>query len=296
MVKTRASRKRSATLSTSDEAENTRQNANIDDEVESDDCSDSDNDDGIMNVRFNDSDEDNMDDDLFTRYTNEGVEGDQGGQDRSYELNFTSNEDAIFSDAEYASDSLQSYDGSIEEEQGEKRESHPLFKPIKNMDSYKWHIGIRFPCRDSFKDVVATYAIQGGWSLKWIKFDNVRAWVGYVDGCNFLRFCSKLSGVTTWELKTVLTEHSCERTNGNKMLNSKWLANRLVDKMRRNPKMKLVEIMQKVRDKYTIDISKTVASRARKRALEVVYGSYSEQYKRLNDFCAEILRSNPGST
>ncbi|XP_038719959.1 uncharacterized protein LOC120012589 [Tripterygium wilfordii] len=288
MVKPRASRRKSSSVSCSDDvrAQNIREVVEVDVDNDSEGGKESDSDDSVMNIRFDNSDEDDMDDDLFLQYTDGGIESDPSGQPSNEDLYLGPNNDAAFSDAEYESDSLRSYDGSTEEEdEGVPREVNPLFKSI----SIQRYLYI-------FKDAVATYAIQGGWQLKWLKFDNVRARVACVDGCKFLLFCSKLRGVDTWELKTVVGEHVCERTNENKMLNSKWLANRLVDKMRRNPKMKLVEIIQKVRDKYTIEISKTVASRARKKALEVVHGSYSEQYKRLHDFCAEILRSNPGST
>ncbi|XP_038696072.1 uncharacterized protein LOC119993166 [Tripterygium wilfordii] len=278
MVKTRACRSKAPSVSQED-----------DDEVQSesgDESSDSDN--SVMNVRFDDSEDDDLDDDMFLRYTDVGVEGDEGVMGRNEEFMFVMpNDEAVFSDAEYASDSLDTVDGSTEEE-GEAKDAHPVFKAVKHMDSFKWHLGIRFPSRDVFKDAVATYGIQGGWSLKWIKFDNIRARVGCAEGCKFLLFCSKLKGADTWELKTVYNEHVCERTSGKILLNSKWLANRLVDKMRRNPKMKLAEIMQKVRDKYTIDISKTLASRARKKALEVVHGSYAEQYKRLNGYVLNL--------
>lgn len=45
-----------------------------------------------------------------------------------------------------------------------------------------------------------------------------------------------------------------------------------------------------------VQISRSKAYRAKRRALDLVEGSHKEQYAALWDYCNELKRSNPGST
>jgi hypothetical protein len=45
-----------------------------------------------------------------------------------------------------------------------------------------------------------------------------------------------------------------------------------------------------------VNISRSQAYRARKKALELIEGSFVEQYGRIWDYCAEVRRTNPNTT
>ncbi|XP_038707242.1 uncharacterized protein LOC120002548 [Tripterygium wilfordii] len=128
------------------------------------------------------------------------------------------------------------------------------------------------------------------------KLDHTRARVMCFSTCKFHLYASKITHEDTWQLKPAYLIHSFTRSQKVRMLNSKWLAVKLVPKLRRNPKMKLREIIMKVQDKYVASISLGLATIARKKAMDVVQGSHKEQFRRLHDFCGEVLRSNPGSS
>ncbi|RYR49882.1 hypothetical protein Ahy_A07g036411 [Arachis hypogaea] len=63
-----------------------------------------------------------------------------------------------------------------------------------------------------------------------------------------------------------------------------------------NPKIKLRTLIKKAHSKWNVDLTKTKASRVKQQALDEINGTYGEQYRRIHDYAAELLRSNPGST
>ncbi|XP_072076693.1 uncharacterized protein [Arachis hypogaea] len=54
--------------------------------------------------------------------------------------------------------------------------------------------------------------------------------------------------------------------------------------------------MKKAYSKWNVELTKSKAARVKQFALDELQGTYIEQYRRLDDYCHELLRSNPGST
>ncbi|KAF7802187.1 uncharacterized protein G2W53_041298 [Senna tora] len=131
-------------------------------------------------------------------------------------------------------------------------------------------VGTLFLTQEDFKDVVATYAVHAGRDLYFDKSD----WKGVRVKC---------------------AVEDCDRTHNVKFMSSKWLSKRLGKKVRDNPKMIVKDIMDKTQEKWTVNCSMSNAPRARKGTHEEINGSFTEQFRRLYDYCEEIKRSNPGS-
>ncbi|KAK8921673.1 hypothetical protein KSP39_PZI020069 [Platanthera zijinensis] len=100
----------------------------------------------------------------------------------------------------------------------------------------------------------------------------------------------------TWEVRTVKDKHSCSREFNNKLLTAKWLGKRIESKVRENPNVEIKQIVAKVKEKWVVGISKDKASRAKATASASLEGSVEEQYNYMNQYCAELLRSNQGSS
>lgn len=166
----------------------------------------------------------------------------------------------------------------------------------KRMDDYKWILGSLFSTREEFKAAIITYAIHNGRDLRWIKNDKTRVRVGCKDGCEWLAYCAKLPDEDTWQLRKLVDKHSCSLVYRVKMMNSAWLGNKLLNTVRENPKIKLTDICNKAHEKWNAGVSKMKASRARRAAIDMVDGSFKDQYTRLYDYAHELLRSNPNST
>ncbi|KAL4287454.1 hypothetical protein AHAS_Ahas19G0187800 [Arachis hypogaea] len=76
-------------------------------------------------------------------------------------------------------------------------------------------------------------------------------------------------------------------------MSSQWLRKAFMKKICENPKIKLKTLMKKARSKWNIDLKRSKAARVKQLALDEINGTYREQYKRIHDYAAELLRSNP---
>ncbi|WVY89937.1 hypothetical protein V8G54_035451 [Vigna mungo] len=107
--------------------------------------------------------------------------------------------------------------------------------------------------------------------------------------CPWRLYCGYMKAVKTWQLRTMLDNHTCSREFNLKLIDSK-------ENIRENPTFKGVDIREKVQRKYNIGISRCMAYRAKNIATKEIDGSFKDQYKRLYDYAHELLAKNPGST
>jgi len=81
-----------------------------------------------------------------------------------------------------------------------------------------------------------------------------------------------------------------------KMLNSDWLGSRLHSIVRENEPLKLTTIMNRTIEKWGLEINMNKAYRARAKAIDMIDGSFRDQYTKIYDYTHELMRSNVGST
>ncbi|KAF7841607.1 Sporozoite surface protein 2 [Senna tora] len=206
------------------------------------------------------------------------------------------------SDEEYEFEQLMS-EYSDEDEDDEpivEKKVFPRFKPIKDMTDYKFDLGTIFGSKIEFVDAVETHAVHNGQSTKFIKNDKQRVRVICVGGtkvrpCLWTLTTMKLPGEETWQLRVCHNTHTCSRDTVVKLMSADWLARKFESKLRSNPKTKIMELVDMAKRKWSETLKKGKANRAKKIALEKIHGSNTEQFKRLFDFCHELLRSNLSS-
>jgi len=80
------------------------------------------------------------------------------------------------------------------------------------------------------------------------------------------------------------------------MLNSNWLGSKLLSIVRENQVLKLTTIMNRTVEKWGLEINLNKAYRARAKAIDMIDGSFRDQYTRIYDHTHELMRSNGGST
>ncbi|XP_031405749.1 uncharacterized protein LOC116214489 [Punica granatum] len=90
--------------------------------------------------------------------------------------------------------------------------------------------------------------------------------------------------------------HTCSRKLKNKLANRQWVAQKLVEGLRMFPKMTINDGCAYMSHKYKVKVCQMKIYRALHIAREIVEGSEKEQYAKLHDYCAELRRSNLGST
>ncbi|XP_072087389.1 uncharacterized protein [Arachis hypogaea] len=184
---------------------------------------------------------------------------------------------------------------SSEDDEASKKK-FPVHKELKDMSKYKWEAGTLYATREEFKEAVTSYAVHTGRNIKFPVVDNVRVRAKCGDGCEWFAYAVKMANEDSWQLRTVNDHHSCNTVFDIKVMKSKWLAKVFRRKVEENPKLKLGTIQSRTLRKWNVQISRAKAFRAKQIALVDINGTFREQYRRLYDYCHELLRTNPGSS
>ncbi|KAH7518440.1 hypothetical protein FEM48_Zijuj09G0171800 [Ziziphus jujuba var. spinosa] len=158
------------------------------------------------------------------------------------------------------------------------------------------HVGIKFASHIEFKEYLVNYALSGGWNIRFTKNASWRVTARCKECCPWRVHTSNMQAQETFQIKTLQEEYTCTRSLTNRFMKSKWLAKRYFNDFRENLNMKLSTFQDKVKQDLIVDIKRSQAYRARKKANSMAAGDVAEQYSRLWDYCAEIDRSNSGST
>ena len=114
--------------------------------------------------------------------------------------------------------------------------------------------------------------------MKFVKNDKLRVRAKCQPPCKFTAYLAKLPMEMSYQLKTLNFEHTCTRSYKNPRCTAKFLARKLMKKVRRQHDIKLKDIQEAVHEKYVVNISAGKARRARERAQEFIDGSNTKQY------------------
>ena len=87
-----------------------------------------------------------------------------------------------------------------------------------------------------------------------------------------------------------MSEHKCSRFLKNRQATSTWIANQYVNKFRRNPNWKVIDLEKDLLEKYCVEVTKWKCYRAKSKALEMLRGSIHDHYGQLRSFKAELMR------
>ncbi|XP_016196075.1 uncharacterized protein LOC107637147 [Arachis ipaensis] len=148
-----------------------------------------------------------------------------------------------------------------------------------------------------FKEAVREYCIQEGRRIWFKKNDNVRMRAVCKDAsCGWLVYASNNTENNCWQIKTFMDNHTCARETKNRLANRKWLAYKLVKKLRKYPNLRHSEATQYFKTKCDLELNKSSLTRALGDARSVVYGDAAAQYGTVRDYGLTLLKSNPGST
>jgi len=200
---------------------------------------------------------------------------------------------------EYNSDVLESGpDSEDEEENGGSKLKFATFKKPENMRDYEWEVGTYFVSKKEFQDAVRTFAVHSGRDVKFDKNDKRRVKVicrGNEGKCDSQLYCAKIPGEETWQLRRIKGKHSCTREYKLRIMNSDWLGDKLHSRVKENPSLKLKSIINRAHEKWNLGVGWSKAYRARAKAIDLVDGSFREQYTRIYDYAHELLRSNKES-
>ncbi|XP_062084242.1 uncharacterized protein LOC133790584 [Humulus lupulus] len=159
-------------------------------------------------------------------------------------------------------------------------------------------IGQEFPdvetCRRALKDI----AIAMHFDLRIVKSDRSRFIAKCSkEGCPWRVHVAKCSGVSTFTVRTLHGEHTCEgvRNLHHQQASVGWVARSVEARIRDNPQYKPKEILQDIRDQHGVAVSYMQAWRGKERSMAALHGTFEEGYRLLPAYCEQIRKTNPGS-
>lgn len=215
----------------------------------------------------------------------------QERQPSAVEENF--DEDLNF---EYQSEELHSPIASDDDERGD-RPVFPQFNEEANFGNVNLELGMEFTTLQQFKTVVKDYNIHLGREVIWKKNDKIRCRAKCGNPtCRWEIYCARSSVTNSFQIKTFNMEHTCSRQFQNRQASQGWVVHKLCQKLRTQPNLKHREAFELMKTEYCVHLNDTKIFRSLKKAREIVEGNEREQYSRLWDYCAELIRSNPSST
>ncbi|XP_061346136.1 uncharacterized protein LOC133291821 [Gastrolobium bilobum] len=117
-----------------------------------------------------------------------------------------------------------------------------------------------------------------------------------VEDCEWMVYCSWNTKQSTFQVKTFNETHTCCRVFKNKRATRDWVAKKLEKRILTQPKMTKTEAFEHMKEEYNVHLDMKKVSKALKKAKGTIEGCEKEQYGRLREYLAELLRSNPGSS
>jgi hypothetical protein len=198
-----------------------------------------------------------------------------------------------FEDEDSDSSDLQSPISS-EDESGKKH--YPKFKLTDNDEQVKFQEGQIFSSAVLIRNAVKEYGMQSKTNVYLKKNESRRLVVKCMPGCSFHMRFSKAASKNYFVLAKFKGVHTCHRIGKNRQCKTRWLAKKLIHILKHTPDMKLKALREDCKNKWGVMLSKYQVYRAKVKALEMIQGAISEQYKHLRSYAEELCTSNPGST
>ncbi|GMY14360.1 hypothetical protein FCV25MIE_09599 [Fagus crenata] len=143
---------------------------------------------------------------------------------------------------------------------------YPDFRAI-DLDDPVFTVGMYFRDNIELKEVVFAYRLKHGFGLSFTKNERwkVRLFAGRGDDGE------------SFQISLFESVHTCSRAFHGRVVSSRWL-------------------IGKVLEDHEVELSRSKAYRAKQYAKILIEGSYLEQYRRVRDYCKELMRTNPCTT
>ncbi|XP_076888152.1 uncharacterized protein LOC143538478 [Bidens hawaiensis] len=116
--------------------------------------------------------------------------------------------------------------------------------------------------------------------------------------CNWYVNAVKKKNDHMWQIIIWVNSHNCYGTvvgNNNISLKSRDIATRIIHNMREDIAYSVKQIRASIKDQLHVDVSYSKAWRARKEAVERIYGSWESNFRELPQYIAALQTSNPGT-
>ncbi|XP_049399742.1 uncharacterized protein LOC125863780 [Solanum stenotomum] len=156
-----------------------------------------------------------------------------------------------------------------------------------------------FKSKKEFKNAVITHEVSQGKYIKWRKNDKerIRAVCAKHPDCDWEIMASKMYRDCAFQVKTYNPIHKCKNWNHvNKTITSLFIVRKYLDAIKTNRNWKISEFRDHVSIQLTAHVTLSKCRRAKKKAIAMIDGDISDQFKLLWNYCNEIMRTNPNTS
>ncbi|KAL0434500.1 UNVERIFIED_CONTAM: hypothetical protein Slati_2784300 [Sesamum latifolium] len=154
-----------------------------------------------------------------------------------------------FSDAS-EEDDLVSLRGSDDEEP-----DYPVWQEKMDMGNEDLTVGMKFPTREKYRDVLRDWAVRRGWDIKFQHNETKKITATCKHGCDWRIHASQGMKTTTFQIKSIKGQHTCAHRTENKQANYKYLGKRIENIIRDNPNEGLISLKNKIMRDIQVDCS-----------------------------------------
>ncbi|XP_062100812.1 uncharacterized protein LOC133806743 [Humulus lupulus] len=194
---------------------------------------------------------------------------------------------------------LQSLSSSDEDGNARRRKrSNNQFNHATNMDNFIFKLGMFFAIVDQFRTALKEHFIKINREYVWLANDQRRVRAKCKsEGCNWVIYARvQLSDKRSFRVNTLVDRHTCGLVFNNKHATSNWLAKHYLEQFRINPNLTYTGFMQLTTRTQFSRTTRSTFYRAKNCAKVMLKGTIREQYAILEDYCKQLLETNPGST
>ncbi|XP_073152403.1 uncharacterized protein [Henckelia pumila] len=182
-------------------------------------------------------------------------------------------------------------------DEGEVR-NYPKFNPEQDSENPSFKLGMIFCSKKEVKFAIQSHYIRNGVPIRFVKNDNIRLWAKCKNNhCDWTIHVAKMTNDSCWQVRTLHDKHNkCSWDLKNKCITSAWLGKTFVKRFNTNPKLGTIEFRNEICGSLKADVSRKVTYLAKKKALQLVQGTAEEQFRQIRSYCAELKRSDVGTT
>ncbi|XP_019248779.1 PREDICTED: uncharacterized protein LOC109228049 [Nicotiana attenuata] len=142
---------------------------------------------------------------------------------------------------------------------------------------------------------IKLYCLANKVELEVVKSDKHRLRYECIPGCPFVCHISEEKGSPRVKIKTLNPKHECGPSYDNSRVDHTTIAHYFKKKLQDNPKFKVKEMRTDLKEAFELNASKGKCKRAKRMVLEILEGSFTDGYKKLEAYANELRDSNPGS-
>ena len=188
-------------------------------------------------------------------------------------------------------DDLVSMDGSNDEQVPEQVE----FNANSDLINVELKKEIKFPNAKVFRAALREYAIKKPIDIKFKLNEKTKISVHCKNGCGWRCYASQISGELTFQIKTLTDDCTCPKSFKNSQATSAYVAKRFIEDFSKNPNWEVSGVHNHVMQNLSVDLSVNQVYRSKRKAKDLINGDEQLQYGVLRDYAHMIHTVDKGS-